>query len=341
MSGSTLHITNGDGAAGVIRESAVDGEVLPWRDPMHHGPFPSGLSLDERANVRADYLAEPDMSTDPARREFALRNQHLKDASRYDEIVLWFEHDLLDQLQLVEILEWMSQAETALPPVTLICIKAFEGVENFRGLGQLNPGQIATLHPKRKPVSSRQLETAKLAWAAFTAREPTAVFTFLKTDGSALPFLHAALYRHLEELAWTSDGLSRTERQILKLIADGEPRPGQVFVKNMEQETVLYEGDWRTFSHIAELCSGETPLLRSSPHETFLHPREDIPMETFRAQRLSLTPDGHDVLSGRQHANDLMHRDMWLGGVHVTSENAMWMWDAEKQEPILANQRSV
>jgi hypothetical protein len=43
----------------------------------------------------------------------------------------------------------------------------------------------------------------------------------LKTE--SLPFLAAALRRHLEEFPWTTDGLSRTERQIRDGNTDEEP----------------------------------------------------------------------------------------------------------------------
>jgi len=51
-----LHITNGDSAADIIRQCGIAGDVLPWRDPMHHGPFPHGFSLHELGRLRIAYL---------------------------------------------------------------------------------------------------------------------------------------------------------------------------------------------------------------------------------------------------------------------------------------------
>ena len=48
----TLHITNGDSAAAIIEASSVDGEILAWRDPMHHGPFPANTDLAEISLIR-------------------------------------------------------------------------------------------------------------------------------------------------------------------------------------------------------------------------------------------------------------------------------------------------
>jgi hypothetical protein len=53
-----LCITNGDSAAALIELSGVSGDVLPWRDVLHEGPDPSGLSFDELREVRANFIAE-------------------------------------------------------------------------------------------------------------------------------------------------------------------------------------------------------------------------------------------------------------------------------------------
>lgn len=54
----TLHITNGDVAATVIEKAAIGGEVLPWRDVLHEGPVPAGLSLEQMSEIRAQFIAD-------------------------------------------------------------------------------------------------------------------------------------------------------------------------------------------------------------------------------------------------------------------------------------------
>ncbi len=326
---NNLHITNGDSAAQVLKVSTVGGDVLPWRDPMHHGPFPSGLDLDAVSVVRARYLGGPDRGDD-AIRGFQSRNEHLKTANRYDEVVLWFEHDLLDQLQILQILAWFFGSGMESTRLTMICIDRFQGVEPFRGLGQLKPEQMASLLASRQPVTSAQLALAKAGWQAFRSPDPTALEAFLREDLTALPFLRAALARHLEEYPWSDDGLTRTERQILMLVSDGISAPGRIFAANMDRETELFEGDLRTFEHIADLCGASQPLLTSEPHGTF-RPLSDaaVSRADFLAQRLAVSAVGKQVLTGETAAWDLVHRDQWLGGVHLVTGQRMWMWDAK------------
>ena len=329
-----LHVTNGDGAANLLKASVLPGDVLPWRDPMHHGPFPADLDLDDLSTLRANYLASKDASD--VARDFKLRDAHLRAAGKYDRVVLWFEHDLLDQLQILQLLDWFARTDLGDTRLELICIDRFSGMEPFRGLGQLDPDQLASLYGRRQPVTAAQLDLAKAGWSAFRSPDPRDLFAFMATDLRPLPFLHEALTRHLEDYPWFETGLTRTERQILTLAASGVQAPGQLFLKNMELETVLFIGDWRTFSHIAQLCAGSHPLLHCDPGGEFHHPPDpDTSREAFRSQKLRITDIGKRILSGGRDAFDLIHRDQFLGGVHLLTGKPMWTWDAARNNLTL------
>ena len=323
-----LNITNGDGAGNLLKASSVSGDVLPWRDPMHHGPFPAGLSLSELSVVRADYLSEPTADPSAARHGFEARDAHLRDADRYDEIVLWFEHDLLDQLQLLQLLDWFLDVGFDRTKLTLVCIDRFDGVPEFRGLGNLTPEQVASLWQTRRPITTMQLKLARAGWQAFRSPDPRDLERFTTRDLTALPFLRRALRRHLQEYPWRRDGLTRTERQILELVDDGISAPGRVFVENMNREDVLFMGDWSTFRKIDLLCQAKQPLLHCAPGPEFQYPpKMTIAREDFLAQSLTLTEIGLSVLSGNAHATDMIERNLWLGGVQLRSKQPLWMWD--------------
>jgi hypothetical protein len=195
MQRRVLHITNGDSAAGLIQASEITGDVLPWRDPMHHGPMPPDIDLAALSAVRAVYLSQPGHS---ASDEFRARDALLQQSLDYESVVLWFEHDLLDQLQILQILDWFAAPERAHPGLQMICIGAFEGMPRFRGLGELSPTQIATLWSDRKPVSATALASARTGWAAFRSEDPRAIERYLPDADSVTPFMQPSLHRHLE-----------------------------------------------------------------------------------------------------------------------------------------------
>ncbi|MEM9045677.1 MAG: hypothetical protein AAGC81_13380 [Pseudomonadota bacterium] len=325
-----LHITNGDSAASLLEQSAVSGAVLPWRDPMHHGPFPADLPLEALSEVRAKYLAGPDVDTEKHIDWFRFRDARLRSAQAYERVVLWFEHDLLDQLQILQLLDWFAVQALGDTSLELVCIDRFPGIDPFRGLGQLDSDQIGTLDAMRRAVSPNMLELASAGWSAFRSDNPRDLLVFLERDLTELPFLRPALLRHLEEYPSAKSGLTRTEAQLLALAGDAVQSPGELFLRNMDFETALYIGDLRTFSTIADLCAAG--LLECSSGRFWYPPQSKEEVMAFREQRLTLSALGEKVLHGDSHAFALMDRDCWLGGVRLLTDGQIWSWDREAHD---------
>ena len=99
-----LIITNGDSAAAKMRDARINGEILCWRDILHEGPVPRTGTLEELSAIRVGYLAGGGWG-DPEEiaAAFASRDGTMRSLADYSEVTLWFEHDLYDQLQLLQI----------------------------------------------------------------------------------------------------------------------------------------------------------------------------------------------------------------------------------------------
>ena len=198
-----LHITNGDCAVAVLSK-VVSGTFLPWDDVLHEGPVRAGLSLESLSVERARFIAGAfDLPLREVEEKFAARDGAFRKAGQHDEIVLWFEHDLYDQLQLIQVLAALGDRPG--PPVSLVCEAEY--------LGMMAPERAAELFALRNPVTRRHVAEATHAWAAFCSPDPRELE---KVKASALPFLGAALRRHLQELPWTTDGLSLLQRNIVR-----------------------------------------------------------------------------------------------------------------------------
>jgi hypothetical protein len=183
-----------------VLSKVVSGTFLPWRDVLHEGPVRAGLSLEELSAERARFIE--DAFGVEAEEQFRARDAAFRKARQHDEIVLWFEHDLYDQLQLIQVLDALGDRPG--PPVTLVCEAEY--------LGTMAPERAAELFSLRNPVTRRHIAEATRAWAAFRSPDPREVE---KVRAAALPFLEPALRRHLQELPWTTDGLSLLQRNIL------------------------------------------------------------------------------------------------------------------------------
>jgi hypothetical protein len=100
---STLHITNGDSAGDKLRR-IVTGAVSITADPLHEGPAPP-IDGDEWYDVRARFLANGTATHAEIKTTLASWDRAIVDGHRAGDIVLWFEHDLFDQLALIRTLD--------------------------------------------------------------------------------------------------------------------------------------------------------------------------------------------------------------------------------------------
>lgn len=322
-----LHITNGDTAAMRLEAAQIPGQIIAWKDILHEGPVPQDRSLAELREIRSCYIASRGWAAySTVLADFTRRDAALADFRSHDEVVLWFEHDLYDQLQLIQLLDWVSRQVHDRTKLSLICIGAFPGVEPFHGLGQLTPEQMHELYPTRQRVTAAELQLGKRAWHAFCAPEPTAIEDVLESNTAALPFLAGALRRHLEQFPATGSGLSRTERQILRAVASGTQQPLPLFLEDQCQEERVFMGDTVFWSHVSDLCMEPFPLLALSDGEGFRLPSTCRSHQEFAAQTLALTERGRSVLDGASDYLDRHPIDRWLGGTHLQGRSR-WRWD--------------
>jgi hypothetical protein len=301
----TLHVTNGDSTAGTLRETDLGGEVVAWRDVLHEGPVPPGDEDDVR-RTWARFLAS--LGGDEARlhTELAARDAALLDAlGAGDDVVLWFEHDLYDQLQLVQALSLVAGAGVGIGSLRLICIDAFPGRPRFAGLGELDAAELESLWPERRPVEPATLACAVEVWTAFRQPDPKAVESLLAAELPGLPFLATALRRLLEELPALDDGLLRSERQVLAALEAGATNRTDLMRAAADAEEAPFLGDTWVFDRLGALTRGARPLV---------------------APDYRLTDDGREVLAGRLDRVAAVGIDRWLGGTHLR-EPEPWRWD--------------
>jgi len=307
-----LNITNGDSAVNIMKQAGIPGTFLPWRDILHDGPVPAGLSLEELSMVRASFIANRGWGASEAVvQDFRERDIVLKSYVQYEKVILWFEHDLYDQLQILQILDWYHQHQPIKPELVMICVDQY--------LGMLSPEQMATLNRYEQAVLEEQLELASKAWAAYRSATPEKWCALLQSDTRALPYLDGAIARQLQEYPDCRTGLSRTARQALTLIAHGEKRPGRVFGLYQQTEERRFLGDASFWVMLHELLESSPPLLKLAEGKALSLPASPD-------QALTITTAGEEVLAGKRNWLDNLVLDRWMGGVHLTSSNS-WCWN--------------
>jgi hypothetical protein len=283
------------------------------------------LPRQDLLRTRARFLADCGWGRQQAlHSSLERRDRQLLEALRDDlHVVLWFEHDLYDQLQLLDVLA-LAHTEEAAPE--LIVIGFFPGKPSFAGLGELTASELETLWPSRLRATWAAVQTAANAWAALQAPEPTTLAEWATPQSAHLPFLAPALRRLLEELPAPADGLSRTERSVLRTIDAGARTPPASFVAAQRLEEAPFLGDTWFYRVISVLGQGKKRLLERDDGTPLPPPPPLANGQLFARLQLRLTPAGERTLRGEADRVELLGIERWIGGTHITSDNT-WRWD--------------
>jgi hypothetical protein len=225
----TLHVTNGDSTVASLKELGID--ALPWRDALHEGPVVPGRS-ELRARAMGGDVAE-----------FEARDRALSE--HQGDIVLWFEADLYDQLQIAEILSRLEGRDVALRQ-----IGEHVGIAHFGGLGELSAEQLDAIPEVR--LSAEAIAYGARAYEALAAPDPAGLLTL--GPSSELRFMAEALIRLAQEYPSTRGGLSLSER---RLLASAPGTRQELFARAWRKETRPFMGDSLAFRILDRL----TPLL--------------------------------------------------------------------------------
>lgn len=297
---ASLHLTNGDAVIYAFKKAGILGTHLAWRDVLHEGPVPSG-PLEDCTRVRGSYLASRGYGH-PIKllHDLETRDATMRRAREFDEIVLWFEHDLYDQLQILQILTVLDEMQLEAGRVSIVQSDAY--------LGSMTAEEIVALHPKRQTVTRALFERARELWIAFTRDDPSDLFARTTHDHIGFRHMRPALRRLFEEYPWTSDGLSRSQRNALQAVGQGAAPRDELFRRAQAREEAPFLGDSAFYAILGDLQSHPGPLVEGEGGE------------------LLPTALGRRVLAGDANWSEAGLPERWIGGVHVGGATR-WRWD--------------
>jgi hypothetical protein len=307
---TTLHLRCGDDLRERLPHAGIAGEYLCFADPVCQGPARDDGDLAGWLARRARFVAahagadEAEVRRRLEREYAALRGGDGDGGGgglgRHDAVWLWFEHDLWDQAALIRVLSLLAGQRALEGKLWLV------PADGVRAFPELADAELAALRPA--PLSPQQVRDGAEAWAAFAAPDPRALDALSRRRRPlSLPFLAAALRRHLRDLPWTTDGLAETERRALRAVAGGARDETAVLRAFRAADPVFHPTDLILRDVLRRLRAGPEPLLAPT-------------------DPLALTDRGRAVLAGRERHRPAAPRV--LGGVEI-GPHTLWRWDVE------------
>ena len=310
----TLHITNGDCAVEALQKAGMSGAFLPWRDVLHWGPVPATHDWQAFDTTREAFLNSQNLVAKAViKKQFNDRRKVMSNCHLYQRIYLWFEPDLYDQLQLLQVLVWLQQAGCDANKIQLIVTDLY--------LGPASEEDIQELWRFSETANAEHFDAAKLVWMYLTDSEPVKLTDVASLE--LLPFVKPALDRLCQEYPDIEHGLGRIQLTVLQL-AHELLSARDLFKAYQQTEAEPFLGDAVFYAMVRELLAAPQPLIKSMEPD----------LKDFWQQPLIITASGAQVSEKQLNNLDINPHKQWLGGVHNHGPR-IWCYDKDKHEFIL------
>lgn len=304
-----IHILNGMSSLPLFKAAGIQGEAVVWHECCCEGPVGKDFSQDFW-DVRGGFV---EGSYGAGKGEYAAKMQDIRTAftgdASYSSVTLWFENDLFCLVNLLFTLGFLQDFAPNVP-LYLICPDRFEGIGDFRGLGQLSPEQFASLESSALELDESSLDWAAKVLLAYRNGKEQVLEELVGQPSGKLGLVAQGLRLHFQKLPSTENGLNKIEQDVLRAVAGGAQSPKDIFRTWWQGDPGYGLGDLQVFDYL----KGMIPTLIANEEGAFV-----------------LTAAGQQVLNNEKNAWDLPKNPYWVGGREIKNgSDACWSAKEEK-----------
>ncbi|MBC8768850.1 DUF1835 domain-containing protein [Arenibacter sp. BSSL-BM3] len=221
---SQLHITNGDMFTGKLRTLKLDGEIITWREMLCEGKTETNVGSESFWKTRFEFLnknykVSKSWFIDKTLKEYRTLCNHKKE----DSIVLWFDYDLFDQINMLAVISWLK-THRPYAEISLVSGNEDENLDNLFGLGELADEQLHKFYTNRTLLTQDDIEYADYVWQLYCSDNPIRLENLKDFDSFQFSHLSGAIEAHLFRFPTIRNGLNEVENNILRLARSAKPK---------------------------------------------------------------------------------------------------------------------
>ncbi len=295
MSTSTLHITNSDKTTSYLKSLGYIGEFITWREMLCEGKTSIDVGSETFWKTRFEFLKSSYKVTKKTFIDFTLKEyRNLCQNKNKEEIILWFDHNLHSQINMIAIVSWLKRYRKG-EKISLVVGGTLELSNKIETLNQLSKNQITEQYLHRSELSSDDIEYADYIWQLYCSNCPLRLETIYKYNPMS-PFIHLskAIEMHLKRFPSIENGLNSTENYIIKTAAETMYSSKNKLVKDLLKNEKTYGFEEYYYTHKIE--------------------RLKVLFTSFNPVKLSRK--GKKVLKNEENLyRDLRTENAYLGGV--------------------------
>ena len=253
---NTLHITNGDSTAEILKRTSIKGNIVVWREMLCEGPICKEVGSDEFWMERYNYFEkELEVSKLEYYDKTIKEIQKLEDVSGYSEVVLWFEFDLFCQVNLMALCTYLLKSFRKNTTYNLVCTGRIKGEEKLKSLADFSVDEFANLYDNKTSLSKTNLEFAQNCWNVYVNDDIEELKSFNFNKQSKFRYLQKAINQHLLRYP-NESGLNQIQYKVLEII-NSKPLTEREIIPILliwqSQETVYGFGDLQYFQYLNKL----------------------------------------------------------------------------------------
>lgn len=241
-----LHVLNGTSTLHGFEQTGLEGDTMVWHEVLSEGPVEENIASADFWKKRGEWICKTfgeDLYEYISKVEEPLSQLY----EPYREINLWFEFDLHCQANMLGVIEMLSKhTDLSEPDIFLICPDSFPGMDNFRGMGELNGHQLEYLFDNiRVQLGEPDFVIAAEAWQVYATYNADKLEYYLNQNNywANLHALKPALQAHLKRLKVNENGLNYVEQKLLDIYKSGKTDKHDIYQTFWREDKIYGMGD--------------------------------------------------------------------------------------------------
>ncbi|MGB1270002.1 MAG: DUF1835 domain-containing protein [Flavobacteriaceae bacterium] len=293
MKPKQLHITNGDCTTQLLQKIKMDGKIITWREMLCEGRTTSDIGSESFWKSRFDFFSKNYSISKKHFIDYTLKEfRNLCLQKSQQEIVLWFEHDLFCQINMIAVISWLKKHKPK-ATLSLVCPENKKNSNLLLSISDLTQQQLKTAFKNRTELTIDDLEYADYIWQLYCADSPLQLQTIAEPSSAVFKFIPEAIKTHLKRFPTIKNGLNDIENTIINTAANHDFKSKKELINHLLKNQDIYGfGDLQYERKIDRLKG----LFK-------------------RFKPISLNDLGYDVLQNQQNYYHSIKRDYsYLGG---------------------------
>lgn len=241
MSATILHITNGDSTTNYLKKLKFQGDFITWREMLCEGKTTTDVGSESFWKNRFDFFKTSYKVGKKKFIDYTLKEYRaLCNKKESKEIVLWFEHDLFCQINMLAVISWLKNYRKGYH-ISLVCSGKIKGSKKLKGLGELTENQIHQHYNNRVDLTQDDIEYADYIWQLYCSDSPLRLETIYNFNPMS-PFLYlaSAIEAHLMRFPSIDNGLNKIENTILETATSQKISSKRQLVGNLLKNQEVY-----------------------------------------------------------------------------------------------------